>query len=297
MDMTLLSSIHAAEKRLRNAQLAFVGGQGKSGTTWVERLIDAHPQAACLGEGHFAEGLGRRVYEALAEYNRFIEYNNAQFQELEDFPQLAANDAIELVRAALLLQFQRIAMRNPDARVVAVRTPSEVNRITELSTMLPQALFVHVLRDPRDVAISLWWHGERLAPGSMQQRHGNPEMLARTLVPNWAAHLAYLRGLDVALQGRVFEVRYERLLGEPLVEAEALFAFLGLPHTPQDCSAVMAACRFERFSGGRAAGQVDAGSHFRSGTSGQWRGHMPASPPGGWSKQVEEVFESLGYEH
>ncbi|MEO8741795.1 MAG: sulfotransferase, partial [Lysobacteraceae bacterium] len=259
MHTPLLPSILAAEKCLGSVRLAFIGGQGKSGTTWVERLIDAHPQAACLGEGHFADGLGRQVYEALAEYNRFIEYNNAQFPELEDFPQFAANDAIELVRAALLLQFQRIAMRNSDARVVAVRTPSELNRVTELSTMLPQALFVNVLRDPRDVAISLWWHGERLAPGSMRQRHGSPEMLARTLVPNWAAHLAHVRGLDAALQGRVFEVRYERLLDSPLVETEALFAFLGLAHTPEDCSVAMTACRFERFSGGRAPGQVDAG--------------------------------------
>ncbi|MEO7478244.1 MAG: sulfotransferase [Lysobacteraceae bacterium] len=296
MHTPLLPSILAAEKCLRSVRLAFIGGQGKSGTTWVERLIDAHPQGACLGEGHFAEGLGQRIYAALTEYNRFVEYNNAQFPELEDFPQLAANDSIELVRAALLLQFQRIAMRNPDARVVAVRTPSELNRVTELSTILPQAVFVHVLRDPRDIAISLWWHGERLAPGSMLRRHGSPEMLARELVPNWAAHVVHMRGLDAASQGRLFEIRYERLLDTPIVETEALFAFLGLAHTPEDCSTVMTACRFERFSGGRAPGQADATSHCRSGTSGQWRDQMPASPPGGWSKQVEEVFESLGYQ-
>ena len=36
-------------------QLLFVCGAPKSGTTWLQRVLDAHPQIQCSGEGHFIE--------------------------------------------------------------------------------------------------------------------------------------------------------------------------------------------------------------------------------------------------
>ena len=172
--------------------MAFVGGQGKSGTTWVERLIDAHPHAACLGEGHFAEGLGRLLYRALDEYNQLLADNNRRFPELEDFPAFQAEDAGELVRAALLLQFAAIARRNPGATTVAVRTPSELNWLTELHRTFPQARFVHVLRDP---ARCRGLHVVARAPGAGPAglAHGSPAGLAQALVPRWARHVARAR--------------------------------------------------------------------------------------------------------
>ena len=177
---TLLPRLSDIGQSLAGCTLAFVGGQGKSGTTWVERLIDAHPQAACLGEGHFAEGLGRLLYRALDEYNQLLAGNNRRFPELEDFPGIDAADAAELVRAALLLQFAAIARRKPGigAGTVAVRTPSELNWLAQLHQAFPKARFIHVIRDPRDVAVSMWWHGERLEPGRLALAHGSPEIRA-----------------------------------------------------------------------------------------------------------------------
>lgn len=290
-----LPGLDAACQALDGKRLAFVGGQGKSGTTWVERLLDAHPDAACLGEGHFAAGLGRRLYAALEDYNRLVASNNARFPELEDFPPMDDPAMADLVRVALMLQFARIAQRRPAARVVAVRTPSELDWLRQLAQLAPGACFVHVVRDPRDVAVSLWFHGERLAPGSMGREHGTPARLAARLVPGWARHVHNVRQAAVAEAAQLHEVRYERLIEDGPVEAAGLFAALGLDSSARVVGQALEACRFEKLSGGRRPGQADAGSHFRSGTSGQWTDVMPVAPENGWPPEVVELLDSLGY--
>lgn len=290
-----LARLDAARDALAGARLAFVGGQGKSGTTWVERLIDAHPDAACLGEGHFADGLGRRLYAALEDYNRLVLANNARFPELEDFPAMEAEGVADVVRVALLMQFARIAQRRPGARLVAVRTPSELDWLRQLAQLLPQAVFVHVVRDPRDVAVSLWFHGERLAPGSMTREHGTPARLAARLVPGWARHVLGVRQAARDSAAPLHEVRYERLLEDGAVEAAGVFDALGLDSAATPVAKALDACRFEKLSGGRRPGQSDASSHFRSGTARQWTSHMPAAPEGGWPDDVAGLLDSLGY--
>ena len=290
-----LPRIDRAASRLAGRRLAFIGGQGKSGTTWIERLVDAHPQAACLGEGHFAAGLGRAVHDAVEGYNRYLVANNARFPELEPFPGLDPEAGIELVRAALLLQFERILERSPDAALVAVRTPSELAWIAQLRAVFPQARFVHVLRDPRDVAVSLWWHGERLQPGSMRDRHGDPAGLARELVPQWARHVAHVRETAAGCGAALHELRYEALAAEPGGTAAALFGFLGLDASATVVDACVEAASFERLSG-RAPGTVDAKSHFRSGVAGAWRNELPGAPAGGWPRAVAAILGSLGYD-
>ena len=36
-------------------------GAPKSGTTWLQRLLDAHPEVCCSGEGHFVERFSNRI--------------------------------------------------------------------------------------------------------------------------------------------------------------------------------------------------------------------------------------------
>lgn len=287
--------LDAARVIVSGARLAFVGGQGKSGTTWVERLIDAHPDAACLGEGHFAAGLGRGLYAALEDYNRLVAANNASFPELEDFPAMDADAMAELVRAALVMQFARIAQRNAGARLVAVRTPSELDWLRQLAMLVPDAVFVHAVRDPRDVAVSLWFHGERLSPGSMTREHGTPARLAMRLVPGWARHVLNVRQAARECGAHLHEVRYERLIQEGPAEAAALFEALGVDASTARVAQALEACRFEKLSGGRKPGESDAGSHFRSGTARQWTSLMPPAPDGGWPADVAGLLDSLGY--
>ena len=61
----------------------FVSGYAKSGTTWLQLLLNAHPQIACRGEGHIANVLARELEGALSRYAGFLkDKNESIFKEM-----------------------------------------------------------------------------------------------------------------------------------------------------------------------------------------------------------------------
>lgn len=275
-------------------RMGFVGGQGKSGTTWVQLLLDAHPRVSALGEGHLAEGLAARVMRALAEYRDALQKNNRYFPELPDFPLPDDGDALELARAALLLQFRKLADRKPQASVLVDRTPGDIAFISELSELFPGAKFVHVLRDPRDIAVSLWWHGNRLEPGRWQREAMTPTRLAQEVTAQWAAMIRHTRATVISANIRMHELRYEDLHARSGATATELFEFLEVDSTPAVVDAAIAAARFEQISG-RDPGRTDASSHFRAGRPDAWRQSLTDWDSRQLSDSARELIEELGY--
>jgi hypothetical protein len=74
--MTLLNEKMILQKAqieaIEEKQIFFVGGMAKSGTTWLERIIDAHPEAVCKGESHFGALLEPAIRQSIATYNALI---------------------------------------------------------------------------------------------------------------------------------------------------------------------------------------------------------------------------------
>ncbi len=60
---------HAIE-RVFAKQIFFIAGVLKSGTTWLQLLLDAHPEIACRGEAHFIDSLYPKLATAFERYNR-----------------------------------------------------------------------------------------------------------------------------------------------------------------------------------------------------------------------------------
>src|SRR5205085_9996190 len=87
--------LHAAIAGLRSKQIFFVGGTMKSGTTWLQLLLDAHPQVSCNGEGHFTDSLAPSLKQAFDYHWKFItEKNQSIFQGLNGYPPLRIEDVI-----------------------------------------------------------------------------------------------------------------------------------------------------------------------------------------------------------
>jgi hypothetical protein len=272
--------------------LAFVGGQGKSGTTWVQLLLDAHPEVSAAGEGLLAEVLGPACYQLAAHYNERLRANNARFAELEDYPGFDAGDADQLATAALLLQLGKLIRRKPAARILAERTPSTIAHLREMVALFPAARFVHVIRDPRDVAVSLWWHAQRIGDRSLSARYSGPDALAADLTPRWADLIRGARAAAAASSAAMLELRYEDLLDAPDETARTLFDFIGADSGPQTLQAALMAADFRTLTG-RAHGEEDRGSHFRSGRAGAWREALEAAP--NLAERDRALLLELGY--
>jgi len=96
------------------------------------------------------------------------------------------------------------------------KTPSYCEHIPSIASLLPEAHFIHIIRDGRDVAMSLrkmWF-----APG-----HDVP-----TLARYWRR---LVRGAREAggVSRAYMEIRYEDLVTEPQSQLEAITRFLSIP--------------------------------------------------------------------
>ena len=65
-------SLHLSISELRSKQIFFIGGAIKSGTTWLQLLLDSHPDVSCDGEGHFPDHFAPLLKRALDEQSAVL---------------------------------------------------------------------------------------------------------------------------------------------------------------------------------------------------------------------------------
>ena len=193
-----------------------IGGCPRSGTTLTRVILDAHPNIACGPESSLFAG--RCLSEELA--NRF----EMSAAELDQLRSLTADHA-QLIE----IFFTRYAARQGKARW-AEKTPANVRQLAYLFKNFPNAKFVHVIRDGRDVICSLRSHPKyRIIAG---QPH--PTKIRRplaTCVQHWLRDTA--AGMAWRRHPNYMELRYEDLVGRPEPTLRRLCSFIGEPWCPQ----------------------------------------------------------------
>ena len=213
----------------------FVVGAARSGTTLLQRMLDAHPLLAVVNETYW---LPRKYWER-AELTQDEAVTPALFPLLLDSPKLErmgfgetdlrriAGDGapiryVDFVRRL----FDEYAARQ-GKQPVGDKTPGYVRRMAWLHELWPEARLVHIIRDPRDVCLSMvdWRGGERTAGqfGTWQL----DRVVSSALY--WRYSVAMGRETGVALGAQVyFEARYEDLVTSTESELGRLCEFLGI---------------------------------------------------------------------
>ncbi len=162
------------------------------------------------------------------------------------------------------------------------KMPGYVLRIPALATLLPEAHFVHIIRDGRDVALSTM-----AIPGTDH----DPVALAI----EWSRRVGAGRRAGTELgSGRYREVRYEDLVTDPTRPAEDLCAFLDLPYEP---AMLLVADRHERHPDKLRTNPRHArlGEPLSMGPR-SWRTDMAASDRERFEAVAGGLLDDLGYE-
>jgi hypothetical protein len=143
------------------APAPFVVGVGRSGTTLLRLMLDAHPELAIPPETHFAPDViaacrsrGRspeRVAETFTTESRWGDFDvdaDALLERLRGLRRLDGGDALRA--------FYELYAEGRGKPRWGDKTPIYVTKMREIGGALPEARFVHVIRDGRDVALSRW---------------------------------------------------------------------------------------------------------------------------------------------
>jgi GT2 family glycosyltransferase len=194
----------------------FIVGTGRSGTTLLRMMLDAHSQLAIPPETNF--GPAQRSFERDGAGAAVDTLVSAPFWG--DFG-LGADELagkVEEQRPAVFGDFMRLfyvtyAERKGKSRW-GDKSPFYVRAMGRIHRYLPEASFVHVVRDGRDVALSInpLWFG--------------PDTVAE-MARLWVDTLVAARE-QAQLLPRYLEIRYEDLVYEPAVILQGVCDFLAL---------------------------------------------------------------------
>ena len=185
-----------------------VSGMPRSGTSLVDRIIDAHPEAAGAGEFTGLERFAAKLQSATDPSKS----PPACFGELQS-PQWRAEGERYV---------DRLEAMHPGARRVVNKSLSNTNLLGLASRLLPGVRVIHVVRDPRDVAISCVMGEFRPAVMPWTTR-------LDWVATAWAAMERLMRHWHAVLDVPILDVRYERLVADPDTEFRRIIDFIDLP--------------------------------------------------------------------
>jgi Sulfotransferase family len=274
----------------------FIVGCPRSGTTLLRRLVDTHPHIAIIHQSRFIpnffekrRGLTPEGLVTTKLVDRLLEARGVKNLETSREMLESLVDAGEPVSySTFVTGVFDLYGKVQGKRLVGDKTPAYVRRIPTLHALWPDAKFVHIIRDGRDVCMSaINWRKADHALGRFST-WGEDQVSTAAVWWEWHVRLGREDGGSLAPQ-LYHEVRYEELVSGPANTCEKLCDFLDLPYD----DAML------RFHEGRAKMKPgrDAKRAWLPTTSGlrDWRTQMPSEDLERFEAASGDLLEELGY--
>ena len=196
-------------------------------------------------------------------------------------------------RDELVLELRSIAYRwfarasGPEARFIIEKSPWHLSDLELIAEVLPDARFVHVVRDGRDVAVSLVAARRTWSDFGSQSRLS----VVREAADLWSRGIEKGELAAAVLGDRLLEIRYEDARAEPAAACRALFEHCEMPYGEELVSAAVTATDIERR--GSTAGEDRA---ERSGRVGEWSERFGLRDAWAFESIAGEALRVTGYE-
>lgn len=202
----------------------FVVGVGRSGTTLLRLMLDAHPQLAMPPETGFipdlitaAKAPGATPETALAAVTGHRKWGDFPMSEDELLERWSALDRMR-PRGAVRAFYELYAEHQGKPRW-GDKTPGYTMYMGPISRTLPEARFVHVIRDGRAVALS-----------RMRTLALRPVEMSK-VANRWQKRVRKARAKGDQLD-HYLEIRYEALVREPEATLRQVCEFIELDWDP-----------------------------------------------------------------
>lgn len=219
----LTGTIPAPEAR---GPMPVVVGCPRSGTTLLAVMLDSHPQIAMPPETAFLPALQalagkaqddlRKEFFALLTTDRWgvSNWNDLGIDRYRYWRLLRALETFSIT-AGLRVLYGMYAdgLAKP---LFGEKTPADTHCMPQIEAHLPEARFIHIVRDPRDVVLSL----RRTTAGQSVERTAQI----------WVDMVSAARA-SAASVAHYHELRYEDLVLQPEAELRKVCGFLNLDYS------------------------------------------------------------------
>jgi hypothetical protein len=191
-----------------------VYGAPRSGTTYLQQLLSSHPEVFVSDE--------TRVFAWLFHALALSGDDRLMLNHRESITERLRASLPELVRDI----YRDLA---PGVRYWGDKNPHYADPYNNgclemILELFPASMFIHIIRDGRDVVSSLM----------RKSNEDKPWVDFKTAHFTWSSHLR--RGLEFGRSlptDQYFELRYERLVDDDVTVAKEMFSFLGLRFDPE----------------------------------------------------------------
>jgi len=199
----------------------FIVGVPRSGTTLLRAMLDAHPDLAVAPETHYIPEIVRACEQSATPRATFLEalLSNQRWQKQRVSGELLRHRVKGLgafdLGGAFRQSYMLYAERYGKPRW-GEKTPSYLLHMGLIQRLLPEAHFIHIIRDGRDVALSIkdLWFG----PNTVEEA-------AEWWVNRIRSAQRQSKGL-----ANYMEIRYEDLVLDTEPTVRAVCDFLALPY-------------------------------------------------------------------
>ncbi|NOZ74802.1 MAG: sulfotransferase, partial [FCB group bacterium] len=209
-------------------QLFFCFGPPKSGTTFLQRLLNLHPEISCPSEYSF-DFLIRKLSDLLEEYDDVLALIDRR----------TGGQGTTPMKKVMLPVVLRATIENMiyftagDKRIAGANDNSILNAISMYNNLFHSPKLIVIFRNPVDAAISAWHHNLRLA-----REEKNPEheqlMTQYGGFDGWMKNSSKIFSRDVKAyldfaktHDNIIMIRYEDLVHDKRPTVTRLFTFLG----------------------------------------------------------------------
>lgn len=254
-----------------------IGGCPRSGTTLLRRLLDEHPNIVCGPETSALLPVRPSAAELAFSYD------------------LGADEVAALLAGArsqsgfVVAFFELVAARRGKGRW-AEKTPLNVRHVAWIFRHFPNARFIHVLRDGRDVVCSLRSHPvRRFVDGAWTSVPQNRTVAA--CIRQWLTLTG--EGMPWRADPRYLEVRYEDLVNDPEATMRRVMAFVGEQFDEAWLAARLAA---QSAGSGAAPAKPNAAGTISTGSIGRWRRDLSPAEIALIRERATPRLIALGYE-
>lgn len=187
----------------------FVIGAPRSGTTYLAKVLDRHPGIVCTDETRVMTWINRALNDLPTDKRAIQTLRDRWIAHLEtELPGLVARFYEGLgARSGVVWGDKNPHYADPKTDPAALQT---------IDRLFPRSRFIHIVRDGRNVVVSL------MAKGWALNVHYGVDV--------WQRHVTHSRDFGRALEpGRFLELRYEDIVADEVAGVKSILDFLEVP--------------------------------------------------------------------